>query len=242
MRIQFMVGLMSILLATSVSYGARSVSISVPNGKLQLTNGSATTVSYSIECFDKVSGTKLIDLTSQTLGSNKEKVVSAEIGCAADATVYKTFSEGPLMCQKSVTYANRNQACGGDSQACTFSKIRTLGMTNATYGAYGYWMTPDSATTWYRSYDASWSKSNTYDMTSGKAWAPATSSKTSDGYCNSTNSATNAIRNCTTVDVASNGNGTLCCPNNNGFASCKVTISSAEGYLQSPQYKGGAPF
>ncbi len=137
-----------------------------------------------------------------------------------------------------------------DSTLCSISNLTAKGITSLTNFPDYYALTSGAASGayWYTSYDSTFSKpySRTENGASGgaKNYAPVSYSKGSS-YCNLTNSSIGAIGKCNAWDQYSNRSGAICCPNNAGFKSCKVTIHSttpSNGSLQSPQFKGGASF
>ncbi len=228
----------------------RSVSISAPDGKLQLTNPTTSAVSYTAECYDKVSGSNILTGYSVvSLAAKGAVTIQAAGSCAGGATPAKTLTQGPFFCSGSVVYASAGTLCGTGSHVCTITNVISSGASSTDFLGY-YWMKPhDTATTWYSTYD-NWSKSDYAQDTAGgkKAMAPVTYNKGGSSYrCATSSNIGNAgagLNGCSTYNVTSM-TGTMCCPDNNGFASCKVTIHGtgvAAGRLQSPQFKGGASF
>jgi hypothetical protein len=230
------------------AWADRSVSISVPDGKLQLTNPSSGTVTYSVECYDKVTGSNIITgFSSVTLATKKMTTITSAGMCAAGQAPAKTLTQGPFFCSGNVTYSSAATLCGPNSHVCTIANLSSSGADPNQFLGY-YWIKPqDAASTWYSTYD-NWGKNNqSQDAVAGKKPnAPITYTKSMTQYrCSEGSAGTGAaIQGCSATG-ASNQYGTTCCPDNNGFASCKVTIHGtgvAAGHLQSPQFKGGAAF
>lgn len=185
--------------------------------------------------------------SNQTLQPKKVVSVAAGGTCAGGAAPAKSLPQGPFFCSGSVTYASAGTLCGPSSHTCTIGEIGPMGINPTDFLQY-YWLKPHaSTTTWYSTYDA-WSKSNNpQDTTTGKKpYAPTTYNKGTSYRCSTGSNGTgDAMSGCSTGMSSSTTSGTFCCPDNAGFASCKVTIhgtGASAGHLQSPQFKGGSPF
>lgn len=240
--------LVSLLMLVSVpSLADRSVSIAVADGRLELTNGSTVPVNYTVECYDRVTGTNIItDGSAQTMNAKASRVFQSAGMCANGNNPNYKSPNGPYACAGSVTYANAATLCGPQSTLCTLASLRSKSVTSFQGFPSYYWVSPGS-TTWYQAWDAAWSKSSPYTVSGGgKNYAIRTyTDKANDSRCNETDTGTGALSLCSSYDVNSNSPGSVCCPDNNGFKSCKVTIHSstaASGHLQSPQFKGGSSF
>jgi hypothetical protein len=232
------------------AFADRSVSISVPDGKLQLTNPGSTAVSYTVECYDKTSGSNIASGSFPASLAAKGAATFQSGGlCAGGAPPAKTLTQGPFFCAGSVTYSAAATLCGTGSHVCTIANVIASGANYNDFLAY-YWIKPHaSSSTWYNTWD-NWSKSdNPQDASGGKKPnAPVSYNKGGSSYrCAETSSLGSAgagLAGCYPYGTSSS-TGTMCCPDNNGFASCKVTIHGtgvAAGRLQSPQFKGGASF
>ncbi len=238
--------IISLFFLTSYQANAdRSISISVPKGSLELTNPSAVTVTYTAECYDKVTGANIVTGHSNaTIATKKGVSIANFAGCAAGATLNKALSQGPIFCGASTNYADAASKCGAASHMCSIGDLITAGVVPAEF-IEGYYLKPhDSTTAWYSTYD-SWGKNSTRDTSLD---APYTYMKNTGYQCSllsSGNNSGNSLTYCGSGKSSSTKTGTVCCPDNAGFVSCKVTIHGAAasaGHLQSPQYKGGAPF
>lgn len=242
-----------ILLAalTLVSLNAvadRSVSIAVPDGKLQLVNGSGVAVNYTVECFDKNTGANVMTGTAnQTLAAKASRDFLSGGTCANGATPTYT-SQGVIACPASTNLSNSANVCTTSSPICTFADLSAKSVTDLSSFPDGYWFKTNVDPYWM-TYD-NWGKSYQQSPTSpGKYYQPRTYPKGGvSNRCNTTNSMGTSfagIGGCANGDNYQTLNGSLCCSTNSGFKSCKVTILSstpAAGHLQSPQFKGGASF
>ena len=224
----------------------RSVSIAAPNGKLELVNGSTVPVNYTVECYDKATGSNVITGGVNVTLASKGAISYGSGGmCAGNAVPAKITSTGVLFCSGSVTYASASSLCGTGQLLCTLTKMQAMGNSGAEF-LNGYWMS-NTATTWSTSYDGG-TKWYDYTLTGGKKnYAPITSNKSSNYVCATATQGTGGVivSNCSAGYTTGTNSGSTCCPLNNGFASCKVTVlgTSATGaHLQSPQFKGGSPF
>ncbi len=236
------------LMIGATAWADRSVSISVPDGKLQLTNPSSGTVTYSVECYDKVTGSNIVTgFSNVTLATKKMTTITGAGMCAANQAPTKILPQGPFFCSGTVTYSAALSLCGPSSHVCTIANLSTSAADPNQFLGY-YWIKPQSgASTWYSTYD-NWGKNNQPQdsVTGKKPNAPISYNKSVASYrCSEGSAGTGAsIQGCSYASV-SGTYGTMCCPDNNGFASCKVTIHGtgvAAGHLQSPQFKGGAAF
>lgn len=224
----------------------RSVSIAVPGGSLELVNGSDVSVNYTVQCYDRTTGSNVItDGSNQTIAAKASRVFQSAGVCQGGASPTYKSTQGPFACSGSVTFANAGSVCGADSSLCTISALQAKSITSLQAFPHGYWVGV-TGTLWYA---YSYGKEYPQDMTvGGKVHAPTVYSQYSKGpdyLCNQNQSQTGAISHCSMSDTNYSAPGALCCPNNNGFKSCKVTIHAttpAGGHLQSPQFKGGTSF
>jgi hypothetical protein len=153
----------------------RSVSVAVGEGVLELTNGSPETVTYSVECYDKVNGTNLTPTASSVTLLAKKSIQYMSGGLCANGTAptYK-HSSGVIACAGNTPLAGAASSCGPQSTLCTLPQLATRGVTNLTGFPHQYWFTSGQAT-WYHTWD-NWVKSNPYNETGGKGknYAPRT--------------------------------------------------------------------
>lgn len=235
-----------ITVATPSLWADRSVTIAVPENRIEITNGSPVTVTYSVACYDKTTGTNIAGAATQTLASKASIEYSGPGTCAGGANPSYKHSAGAFGCSGTNTnFAGAPSLCGPQSSICTAATLIALGVTSIQNFPQGH-IFDIGATNWFSTFD-NWGKN--YPQTQsggGKNYAPRVGdNKATTNYkCSTT--ASGGISFCTYIDVNSNsGTGAICCPANNGFKSCLVTIHSATpstGYLQSPQFKGGTAF
>lgn len=243
----------SVLFSLVLMFGAlqahadRSVSIAAADGKLKLINPTAANVTYTVECYDKTTGSNIISGGSNQTLLPKKSVDYVGGAFCTSGSPSKTLNQGPVFCPGSVTYASAAGLCGAGNHLCTIAEASTLALDPTEFLGY-YWMSPGAAVDpFYTTYDA-WVKNNNPNATTGgKPYAPMTTSKSPSQYRCSTGSAGSgsAVQGCQSGSQTTNYSGALCCPPNNGFVSCKVTIhgsGAAAGHLQSPQFKGGSSF
>lgn len=241
---------LSVFIQQAQAASDRSVSIAAENGKITLINGSSVTVTYTAECYDRTTGSNILTgAANVTLAPKADISYEASGACAGGATPAYKSAQNIVACSGTTTYSGASSLCGSASNLCTIADLNSRGVANLTgYPTY-YWFSAGAAvnpiyTTW-----DNWGKSNPYPTSGGgKNYQPRSESKNMNYRCNTTNSmgtAGSGIGYCSPSDVNISASGALCCPTNNGFKSCKVTILSstpAAGHLQSPQFKGGASF
>lgn len=240
----------SIILAfglMTVAFGARaqtnrSIVIAAPEGRIELINGSDQTVNYNVECFDSQTGANLIvGGTNLSLLPKKSSKHSSNVSCASGTAIY-THSSGVVACQGSANFAAAPALCGSDAQLCTFAALRARSVTNIEPFPDYYWIDPTAD--FYYTWDGG-TKWQSVDFDAGKMEASYSYKSGANYGCNETQSTTGMISPCVSTMKSSNASGAICCPQNNGFKSCKVTILSTTpvgGSLQSPQFKGGSSF
>lgn len=232
------------------SYADRSVSIAASDGKLVLVNSSPVTVTYTAECYDKVTGTNILSSASNaTLQSKKDITYESAGTCANGQTpVYKSAQNVVACSGVNTQYSGAAALCGTASVLCTYNELVSRGVSSLSGYPDNYWFSA-SADPFYTTTD-NWSKNysratsgggkiyQTITMTDGKG--------SSNTRCSNTaGSSGNGIGYCESSYPTVGHSGAVCCPTNNGFTSCKVTIHSqtpANGSLQSPQFKGGSSF
>jgi hypothetical protein len=252
MRVSFGIGLIAALFSAQIAIADRSVPIVVGDGKLALANNSPVTVTYSVECYDKVTGVNLITGGSNiTLAAKGHVEYESPGGCANGSSPTYKSTQGIIACAGSVMYSGASALCGTQSPICTHNVLVTRGVTSLQSFPNMYWFVA-STDPWWVTWD-NWAKGYSYPTSGGsKTYQPRTyvdSKATSNNRChisNATGTPGAGIGYCNTGDMSFlTGSGALCCPTSNGFKSCKVTIHSATpqtGHLQSPQFKGGASF
>ncbi len=214
-------------------------------------NGSAATVTYTAECYDKITGSNILSgAASVTLAPKASIDYTGGGECASGTPTYRSL-ENVVACAGSVLYSNAAALCGASAPLCTHTNLVTRGITSLANFPYRYWFSAVSDP-WYSTWD-NWSKSSSYATSGGgKKYHPTTNNKGKGGNPNARCHPLNAlgspgtgISDCAPTELNGTANGALCCSTNNGFKSCKVTILPAtptSGSLQSPQFKGGASF
>lgn len=228
----------------------RSVSIAVPDGKLVLVNGSDVAVTYTVECFDRITGSNILTGASGvTLTAKKDASYESAGTCSGGvASTYKS-PQNVVACPGSVSFSGAAALCGPASNLCTYNELVSRGVTSLQNFPHYYVFAP-SADPFYMTYD-SWMKGYPQVASGvGKIYSEGTytnKGNSSNQRCSNTMGSvgTDGIGSCVAIDKNMTSSGALCCPTNNGFKSCKVTILSAtpaSGHLQSPQFKGGASF
>jgi hypothetical protein len=234
----------SVCFLSFTSWADRSVNIATSTGEIELVNGSNVNVAYSIECYDKDSGTALTNSTavSQNLISKKSVKYGGSYGCIGGSTLHYTYPQGAYLCKgtpATTNYATAAGYCGSGASLCTFSKLNAIGLTDLGSTYSGYWF--DGGDPFYTTSDggSTWS-----GPVSGSTLAPRSYSMYGPNYkCNSVSNNSGAISYCMQDSKTPGyGDGALCCPADNPFRSCKVTVHGTTGFLQSPQFKGGTPF
>ncbi len=246
----FVALLLSIFIQQAQAASDRSVSIAAENGKITLINGSTVAVSYTAECYDRTTGNNILTGASNvTLAPKGDISYEASGACAGGATPAYKSPQNIVACSGSANYAGASALCGTASNLCTIADLITRGVSSLSgYPTY-YWFSAGAGVNpLYTTWD-NWGKSSPYPTSGGgKNYQPRSETKNVNYRCNTTNSVGtggSGIGNCNPSDVNISASGALCCPTNNGFKSCKVTILSstpAAGHLQSPQFKGGASF
>lgn len=242
---------LSFFVFLSSAFADRSVSIAVPDGKLNLVNGSNVTVTYTVECYDKVTGSNVLTGASGVTLAAKADISYESAGtCSSgNSPTYKS-PQNVVSCAGNVNYAGAAALCGAASNLCTYNDLVSRSVTSLQNFPHNFWVTA-SADPFYATWD-NWAKNYPY-ATSGGGKQYQIITYTSKGINNNARCANSAgtsgsnsgIGNCNVADKTYSNAGALCCPTNNGFKSCKVTILSATptgGHLQSSQFKGGASF
>jgi hypothetical protein len=233
----------------TAAHAQRSVSVIASEGVLELINGSAVTVNYNIDCFDVVTGTNLLTSNTNLTLSPKQSVKYESSGsCAGGAQPEYKFSQGVIACPGSGDWTAVASACHANSPRCTYNQIVAKGITSFQGIQVNKRYAFEFGADFYMTYD-NWTK-NYLQTISGKksnqGYTYFDTGKNTQNYrCSST--ASGGIQHCMSQTTTSTYqvSGSLCCPTNNGFKSCKVTILSSTptaGFLQSPQFKGGASF
>lgn len=214
--------------------------------------GSGNTAAMSSPCADGSTPTWLGNWTLP--GSNSQTTANPNSMIAG--TVYACPSNG-------VSYANRESACGITMHACTMNELNYVQSApyNSGTTTKTYWM--GASTT--GAFEYTTDSFQTIDSTSTSGTVPLVTSypqgdpNLASSYANQcrfarTDSPPAApmyaqLSSCAPINPTGvTASGTICCDYQPTFTNggmCKVTIESstpASGYLQSPSFKGGAPF
>ena len=215
-----------------------------PGSPIQITNPSTVGVNFDVACFD-AAGTQTVNQTGLSLASQNTHFVGGPT-CAAGYTLEvssSSFSSPIYACKKdsgTVTFANAAAVCSGNN-LCTIQEVVLNHGTNA-YSNFAYWFVP-GVTNW--SYDNTGSGAFT-NVTDGTGTRSIVTASNFTPRCKDVVAASGApnVQNCKERTVGFGAAGSLCCESQTGLSYCRVTITStsADAYLTSPNFKGGAPF
>ncbi len=242
--------LLSVFIQHAYAASDRSVSIAAENGKLTLINGSAVTVTYTAECYDRTTGNNILTGAANVTLAPKADISFESAGsCSGGAAPTYKSPQNVVACAGTTNYAGAAALCGAGMNICTIAEFANRGISSLSgYPSYYWFFAGTGVDPLYTTWD-NWGKSNPYPTSGGgKRYQPRSESKNVNYRCSATNSVGvpgAGVGYCNPYDVNISASGALCCPTNNGFKSCKVTILSstpAAGHLQSPQFKGGSPF
>lgn len=211
----------------------RKVSILADSSKsLSLTNGSSSSVTYNIQCYDS-NGGSLLTLASQTLASKKE--VKYGGGKCGNGNVPSTYDSANTVVSCYASNATQMaSACPGGTTICTYSELSAKTITG--YGQMVVRGLPTNS--FYYSYDT------------GTSWYPATNgfgarfTNATYNQCDAdADHGTGVFSKC---NQAYGNYGNVACCKTAGYveniSNCDVTVTSPSGHLQSPTFKGGSPF
>lgn len=234
-----------LLFSFSSAFGVqRKIPISTSDGVVQITNGSTVPMTYTIRCFDRSTGTAIVtDTVTLSPKADKTYEGGADI-CAAGVTLHKKVGTGSaVLCNTSgnISYANRANACGSNAHVCEMTEVTDFSNLT-TKGDENYAYAPPTG-----SWERSDCKGGYVVVADGTAtYKPTTYYSTNT--CVEIRIGGNVIPKSSASWDGKNGTnypGAVCCPNNAGFSSCEVEVSGSNdpnGFLQSPQYKGGKAF
>lgn len=235
----------------------RKVSVALNSGSsLELANGSNVPVSYTVTCYGSANGVAATNITN-TLGARGYTSyyfysgASAHVGCTYTNAAWTSSDLRLVFCYGSastyVPYASAASVCNASAgySLCSTSQLLTFadytnswatGWVNASSfasGSYSNYMSPG-----YTDFDGT--------------TAPVYASNASSYCATSTGGAGTPFAHCEGYP-RSNYYPAACCASvaptapwaTGDVRSCDVEISSdtsAEGFLQSPQFKANAPF
>lgn len=223
----------------SQANAARTVTVTLDDNKaLQITNPTASAVSYDVRCYDST-GSQVVNEAAQTLSANTTRYVGADGRCAGGAAPIDVASTnaGPFRCAgTNIQYATAGSVCGGFYTVCNIQQVSAVSPSPT---GNGHWVAPGT-NPWYYRYSYA-SMTTVSDNTS--TLAPLVKSMGSGNSCQNSSS-TMIGENCYASAPTTNADGAYCCANGTSIAFCKVTVNttSSTAYLTSPQFKGGAPF
>lgn len=223
--------------------------VTIPPGEkgLELVNGSPVTVNYNVTCFNGSGGNTTFsglslsprDSTNFSLGGSSTCLTGSNISFPTD------FLNGMGHCGASTNFSGIGSVCPTGYHACSTSEYAA--------GFNSSFSPPCCGSNWFDSssdYSGTWMFSTdggaTFNTTNTSGSRPS-STNNSSFICNKGTDTNNVnaafnVPNCKADFTSSFGN-VFCCPD---FLakSCEVEITNTpnDGYLQSPQFKGGSPF
>lgn len=213
------------------------------NSGLDLLNGSTVNVSYRLQCFDKT-GASVYTKTNQTLTPKQQRHHGSMSTCGYGVT--PSFGtngyNGMVQCMRWDSFSEAANTCGSSYTVCTHSEFlaKKSGFTGTSWVNFGGAL--GSAT---NSWSRQWSGMGWINNSAGEVGIASTDN---NSECNTAPSGGgSSVSFCSGVGGTSS-NYTFCCPTAGTEVpadSCTVEIestTSADGYLQSPQFKGGAAF
>lgn len=212
------------------------------NSGLDLLNGSTVNVNYRVQCFDKDGGT-VFTKTNQSLTPKQQRRhgLPSECGFGYGAQYGTNGYNGMVLCTRYETFAEAGNTCGSNYSVCTHSEFvaKKNGFTGQGWVNLGGVLGTTSSAWSHR-----WSGMSWTDNSAGEYGIANTNSLYE---CNTAASGAGSnISYCSMTGSPSNY--TYCCAQSSTEGpsdSCTVEIestTSADGYLQSPQFKGGAAF
>jgi hypothetical protein len=218
---------------------------------IKLMNGGTSTVNYNLKCYNE-SGTQTFAKSNLFLGPKAQTNHVTGKYCSNYTAYYTNLGGGMVVCDYT-DYTNRSNSCVNGYTVCSMSQFQANFPGSSPYGSSNWsgtaWVelsgtgldTSGSSGSWGISYSSgsNWS-SNTMN------YIPAASANSSNRCNISPAGGGTTFNNC--GEGYMYGTHVLCCPGPNAealSASCQVEVdasSAADAYLQSPQFKGGAPF
>ncbi len=212
----------------------RKVTIPADTDGIKLFNGWTSSVSFTATCYSTTGS--LAFSTDITLPSRQSTnlVASGTATCLNGGGTLDTTGMNNGMGGCPTLYTDNATAltsCPTNYQPCSPQQWFANRVSATTDGFLA-----DMAPTWSFSTDA------------GGTWTNNSSGKPRGSYTSTEICATAAagggsqIPYCTSTEYATWDGGVICCPTVGTASSCVVEITSAGGHLQSPQFKGNAPF
>jgi hypothetical protein len=219
---------------------------------IKLMNGGTSTVNYNLKCYNE-SGTQTFAKSNLFLGPKAQTNHVTGKHCASYTSYYTNLGNGMVVCDYAY-YSNRSSSCVNGYTVCSMSQFQANYPGTSPYG-YSNW----SGSAWVElsgtgldtsgnsgSWGISYSSGSTWSSNTSNFVGIATSN--SSNRCNTSPTGGGATFNNCGEGALYNTYGVFCCPGPNAealSASCQVEVdatSAADAYLQSPQFKGGAPF
>lgn len=241
MKISKMAFLALSITVALVTYAAnRKVTIPVGKDGLTLVNGSDAAVSYNLSCHSNAN-VSLFSSNSQSLAAKAKLVLGSGNACvnSLHSSNVTTWSNAMSLCGPDVAFNSAAVQCASGYHLCTHAEI----IANSASIFRDGWMSLTQFDSTYAHGNStstgSWSNS---DQNISTATNPPYFTAYGYNYCSTgLNTAGSVLSNCW-KDWGSN-RGTFCCPDVSisNISTCTVEILSG-GYLQSPQFKGNAPF
>jgi len=209
---------------------------------VQLQNGSSTTVNYTAACYRN--GSQVGATVTASLGPKLTKILGG-FPCANGTNGFSynlTEASGAHKCY-GATLTNYTSSCAVGYSNCTYAQTLLL-LVNPVFETSGARLNFGDATLDNSAADAFEVSTN-----GGATWVLNGTGKSAAFFHDSTKKCRVGVKifeNCGEL-LATEQRDTFCCPAANTIAgsvdSCEVTIDSSQtGFLQSPQFKGGAPF
>ena len=217
----------------------RKVHIPTDNG-LKLANGSTGVVTYNLTCFNSTGGTVFtsngLTLSAKASTNYGNSSGSNSSFCSASSNMYTSYSSSMQTCGPYTQYSNASSSCGSGSHLCSVGEW----YSNRGGGFWSGWVDASS-------FSGTWSYSTDYGSTWSNAtlttYKPGASPYQSNTVCaSSSNGGGTTYSQCQPYDATGWSAPAYCCGgNSSNVTACDVTITSS-GHLQSPQFKGNAPF
>lgn len=232
-----------VTILSSVAFADRTVSIALKSGtsEIELANPSAVSVSYSVQCF-QANGTTITPVTGSLNAGASTKVPAGipDLGaCAAGYTstlLYTDkFGKKVYSCTGTgVNYASASGICGSGRRFC-FPALPNTGC-GWYFSGPDAWIKNERSPEYYNYGTCTWTALTGSDVIYSTA--------SCGGYSMKESAESMSHNNLYFDTNASASRGAICCEDPVAAGLCKVTVvgSVANGYLSSPQFKGGAPF
>lgn len=224
---------------------SRKVTIPVTKSGLQILNGSSVSVTYNLNCYG-TNGAVAFTSNGLTLASHGAKEFGSDEACSGSHySGTSSWPNGMGLCGSPVTRPSSESQCGNDYHVCSVSEV-VAGLGGA-WPTQGWVSTNGFNSTWafgYTSDTSFWSGGDINLQFANNEYPIAAST---GNYCATGPGTNGTVYNSCGRAYSGATHPTYCCPNSpiGNVTHCTVEIDSstpAGGYLQSPQFKGSAPF